>query len=245
MEILYHFERLYRGLSHAFSPSEDTVYVVSGDGNLYSADASSGQQRWKFITGAPVWTTPAVTDDGRLVFIASNNGFVYAIDASTGSQLWNTSVGSQGGSVFLHPSQTALFVTTARDLIYALNTSNGYPLWTFDAGTHNSENYKVARAVLHPSGRTLFFIASASTIYALNLSSGTLQWLYTPPSSPNGVQLSHNGHVLYVACQDGLYALDVRSTMTATWKVSGAHISTSISIFSGGISIPTFLYPHP
>jgi PQQ enzyme repeat len=41
----------------------DTVYVGSGDGNIYALDAASGTLRWKFHTGAsrPVRTTKSPT----------------------------------------------------------------------------------------------------------------------------------------------------------------------------------------
>ena len=46
-----------------------TVYVGSGDHNVYAIDAQSGALRWKFVTGNIVHASPAVADG--IVYIGS------------------------------------------------------------------------------------------------------------------------------------------------------------------------------
>jgi outer membrane protein assembly factor BamB len=59
-----------------------TVYVGSGDSNLYALDASDGSVRWAFPTGGMVLSTPAVWDG--VVYFGSDDGNVYALEATEG-----------------------------------------------------------------------------------------------------------------------------------------------------------------
>lgn len=63
-----------------------TVYVGSGDHNVYAIDASTGALRWKFATGNVVHASPAVADG--TVYIGSWDRYLYALDAHTGALRW-------------------------------------------------------------------------------------------------------------------------------------------------------------
>ncbi|MEO8663160.1 MAG: PQQ-binding-like beta-propeller repeat protein, partial [Bryobacteraceae bacterium] len=65
---------------------QGAVYFGSGDGNVYSLDAASGQLRWKFQTGDVVHASPAFA--GGTVFFGSWDSYFYAVDAETGKQKW-------------------------------------------------------------------------------------------------------------------------------------------------------------
>jgi len=43
------------------------VYVGSDDGNLYAVNAATGAKLWSFATGAPVFSSPALSLDGGTV----------------------------------------------------------------------------------------------------------------------------------------------------------------------------------
>jgi outer membrane protein assembly factor BamB len=57
--------------------SVNMVYVGSDDGCLYAYD-ENGQYKWKFPTGAPISSSPAVDKNGDIYF-GSENGSVYAL----------------------------------------------------------------------------------------------------------------------------------------------------------------------
>ncbi len=69
----------------------DTVYVGSGDGNIYALDAGSGALRWKFQTGNVVHASPAIANG--LVYIGSWDSYFYAIDAKSGQERWRFKTG--------------------------------------------------------------------------------------------------------------------------------------------------------
>jgi len=57
--------------------SGGVVYFGSDDGYLYSVDAETGQEKWKFKTGNCVSSSPAVS--GGVVYFGSDDGYLYAI----------------------------------------------------------------------------------------------------------------------------------------------------------------------
>jgi eukaryotic-like serine/threonine-protein kinase len=64
----------------------DTVYVGSGDHNLYAINLDAGTLKWKFKTGGRVNSSPAVA--GGMVYFGSYDGSFYAVDAATGKVNW-------------------------------------------------------------------------------------------------------------------------------------------------------------
>src|SRR5687767_10779926 len=68
-----------------------TIYIGSGDGNLYAIDANTGAVRWRHATGAAVASTPAAANG--LVFINGNDGRFRAVRANDGRLAWSFASG--------------------------------------------------------------------------------------------------------------------------------------------------------
>src|SRR5689334_22524333 len=62
---------------------DGAVYFGSGDGNLYSLDANSGELRWKFKTGDVVHASPAIVNG--VAFFGSWDSYFYAVDVTNGN----------------------------------------------------------------------------------------------------------------------------------------------------------------
>jgi outer membrane protein assembly factor BamB len=62
------------------------VFTAGSDGYVRALDATSGQVKWGYATGAPIKASPTVWQ-GRL-YVGSGNGCVYALEATTGRLLW-------------------------------------------------------------------------------------------------------------------------------------------------------------
>jgi eukaryotic-like serine/threonine-protein kinase len=60
------------------------VYFGSGDGNVYSIDAATGDLRWKFKTGDVVHASPALADG--VLFFGSWDSYFYAVDVRQGKK---------------------------------------------------------------------------------------------------------------------------------------------------------------
>ena len=62
------------------------LYVTSLDGYLYCVHELTGFERWKYSTGFPITSKPAIV--GEQAFVASEGPMLHAVDAATGKPLW-------------------------------------------------------------------------------------------------------------------------------------------------------------
>jgi outer membrane protein assembly factor BamB len=65
----------------ASSPAvwEQSVYVGSTDGKVYSLSTKRGDLQWRFDTGGPVIASPIVVNE--VVYIGSSDKILYALPA--------------------------------------------------------------------------------------------------------------------------------------------------------------------
>ena len=62
------------------------VYFGSDNGNLYSVNAETGKEEWKFETQGAVRSSPYVT--AGKVYAGSHDGNLYSVNAETGKEDW-------------------------------------------------------------------------------------------------------------------------------------------------------------
>lgn len=117
--------------------AQETVYIGSGDGNVYALDATTGSMRWRFKTGDVVHATPAVASG--VVYIGSWDRYLYALDAATGTLLWkfltgddrkiHNQIGIEGSASVAN----GLVYFGCRDShLYALDARDGALRWKHD-----------------------------------------------------------------------------------------------------------------
>jgi len=97
------------------SPTTGIVLFGADNGRLYAYDYTilSGNQlsmglRWEFVTGASVWSSPAIDPRNLVVYFGSNDKNFYSVDLFTGVELWRFTSGDRfisspvitGGKVF-------------------------------------------------------------------------------------------------------------------------------------------------
>jgi eukaryotic-like serine/threonine-protein kinase len=193
----------------------DSVYFGSGDGNVYSLDANSGAQRWKFRTGDVVHASPAIAD-GRL-YIGSWDSYFYALDAETGKELWRFKTGEDDdihNQVGIQSSATVvngLVYFGCRDSkFYALDAGSGKQRWVFP----NQGSWVITSPVVH-DGIVYFATSDTALFHALDAQTGSpvysIKFHWPVFSSP-----AIAGSTLYLASQDGkLTAIDLNSRQPA------------------------------
>jgi len=72
-----------RSASHGLPPA-----LRSAPGTAPPAPgAQPGEKLWEFQTGAEVYSSPAIGQDGT-VYVGSGDGKVYALNGGTGARLW-------------------------------------------------------------------------------------------------------------------------------------------------------------
>ena len=81
---------VFLGVYSSPAVAAGAVYFGAHDGNLYSLDATSGQERWRLELGDPVITSPAIAEG--VLYIPDNTagtgGILLAVDVDTGQETW-------------------------------------------------------------------------------------------------------------------------------------------------------------
>ncbi len=111
--------------------------------NLFRSDArhsgvysSPGPQRltgvaWRFQTGGPILSSPAVTAD--TVYVGSQDKCLYAVERAAGRQRWRFET---GGAVDSSPAVAGglVFITSWDGRVYAVDAATGHERWRFETG---------------------------------------------------------------------------------------------------------------
>jgi outer membrane protein assembly factor BamB len=188
-----------------------TVYVGSGDGNVYAIDARSGQRVWAFRTGNVVHASPAVVDG--TVYIGSWDTYLYALDAASGRVNWRFKTGedpkisNQTGIQSSAAVVDGVVYFGCRDSkLYAVDAQTGQQKWSFD----NKGSWVVSSPAVR-DGVVYFVTSDSRLLHALDAGTGkpvfSLQLGWFLFSSP-----AIAGDMLYVGSWDGtLTAVDLRT----------------------------------
>mgnify|MGYP002681934134 FL=1 len=73
-------------------PRLNYVYIASTSGDLSALDPHTGDIVWQFHAGAPILTSPALSEDAQTIYLGTEAIEAIAIRASNGSELWRTSL---------------------------------------------------------------------------------------------------------------------------------------------------------
>lgn len=190
---------------------DGTVYVGSGDHNIYALDAATGKLQWKFATGNVVHASPAVADG--VVYVGSWDRYFYALNARSGALVWKFETGDDraiynqvgiAGSAAV--SDGTVYFGCRDSKLYALEARTGRLLWKHDE--HGS--WVISSPAV--DGDTIYYTTSDERKFkALDAQTGNERF-----AVPYGAfAFSSPGladRIAYFGTFDGrLYAVDTRS----------------------------------
>jgi outer membrane protein assembly factor BamB len=203
----------------------DTVYVGSGDGNIYTLDAGSGTLRWKFRTGNVVHASPAIANG--LVYIGSWDSYFYAIDAKSGQERWRfktgedheiaNQVGIQSSAVI---ADGVVYFGCRDSNLYALDAVSGAKKWAY-----STKGSWVISTPIAKDGTLYFATSDSGLLHAVDAKTGVLKYSLSfhhwPMFSPPAIA----GRNLYIGSHAGtLLAIDLDKHATSwTFSTDGAN----------------------
>jgi eukaryotic-like serine/threonine-protein kinase len=219
-----------------------TVYVGSGDHNVYAIDAQTGALRWKFVTGNVVHASPAVA--GGIVYIGSWDRYLYALDARTGAVRWKFQTGDDrqiynqvgiAGSAAV--AGTTVYFGSRDSHFYALDAKTGSLRWKRDE--------KGSWVIGSPAvvGSTVLYTTSDERkFFAVDAATGNVKFS-VPYGAFSYSSPSVAGNVAYYGSFDGrVYGVDVASgkvvarfSTDASTRGLPSHLDTS-----GNLDMSTF-----
>ena len=205
--------------------AEDTVYVGSGDGNVYALDPASGALRWKFHTGDVVHASPAIANG--LVYIGSWDSFFYAIDAKSGKERWRFKTGEDhkiANQVGIQSSATIangmVFFGCRDSNLYALDAASGAKKWAYST----KGSWVISTPIVKDG--TLYFATSDSGLFdALDAYTGELKYSLSFHHWPMFSSPAIAGRNLYIGSHAGtMISIDLDKHATAwTFSTDGAN----------------------
>lgn len=171
-----------------------TVYVGSRDFSFYAIDALSGQRKWAYATGGPIFKEARI--HANVVIVVSDDGLLYGLDAQTGEKRWevdtvpvSNKTGKrpptlpiiQDGTVYVTNWPVHRVPTPRVSFIHAIDPSSGRVKWTNEVeGNHpTSPIYAEGLIVFSTTEDTLSRKSEDSTavaFYAIDAASGRVKW---------------------------------------------------------------------
>ena len=189
----------------------------SGSGNyLFSVSVITilGTQKWTFLTGNQVNSSPAIGSDGT-IYVGSNDGKLYAFN-SDGTQKWSLSLGEavesspaigSDGTIYVGVSD----VSTWNGKVCAVNPS-GSKKWEFLISA------QVCSSPAIDSAGTVYVGAEDNNLYAIN-PDGTQKWAFSTGNIVTGSPAIGSDGTIYVGSSDFyFYAINMDGTMK--WQVN-------------------------
>jgi eukaryotic-like serine/threonine-protein kinase len=211
--------------------------LLLADSPMYRADAAHtglynaagvpkfSRVRWKFKTGAAVYSSPAIVNG--VLYVGSNDHFLYAINLSDGSLKWKVETATRitsspaviGGTVYLG-NYSGRF--------YAFDAETGKVKWKFETAgerrftaTHLHGSLPAAESMPDPfdcylSSPTVwdgkvYFGSGDGNVYALDAGTGALAWKFKTGDVVHASPAIVDG-LLYIGSWDSyFYALDART----------------------------------
>jgi outer membrane protein assembly factor BamB len=208
----------------------DAAYFVSTDRHAYAvAVAPAPHLLWKYPTGAPLRTAPALDPAGPAVYVAGADRRLHAIDRQTGTSLWTLDLDDVPGS----PAaiRDLLVVGTASGTVAAVEPATRKIRWLFKAG---------GAVTAAPVGAGDFVLAGAAdgVLYVLNIRDGSKVWSYQTGAALTG-SATVAGDRVYLGSRDkNLYALALANgQLRWTFSRAGGPITAAPLVHDGVVYV--------
>ena len=193
-----------------------TVYIGSGDGNVYALNAATGALDWSYTTGGPVDSSPAVASG--TVYVVSEDGNVYALSAAAGALDWSYATGGPGDS---SPAVAdGLVYIGTSEHVDALSAATGAAAWTYDL------SFSASLSCAAVANGVVYIGDNEQNMYALKAATGAVAWDATSAGGRSSPAVA-NGLVYITAGQD-VEALNA-ATGAVDWAYNAGIFNSSSS----------------
>lgn len=188
----------------AVAVANNSVYVASVDGTLFSVATTDGSIEWRFETDTPLTypSAPAIAD-GTVYFSSRDedgNARLFAIDAQSGSQEWVSNGQLSGG-----PAVTSNVIYSSgpyeNDSLVAVNKNRGTTEW-------EASEPGAGFDIIYADGHC--YTGGIDGAYCFDAKSGETQWTFRTGKITSLPMAIANGDAYFVngdANGDTLYAL--------------------------------------
>src|ERR1043166_3162544 len=182
---------------------------------------------WKFKTGAPVKSSPAIVKDR--VFIGSNDGNVYALDLANGAKVWAFKTGAAVESSPL-VLENKVFIGSADSALYALDATSGKLAWTNKYET--GDKILGAPNWVKSDGKTQVLVGSYDfKLHCVEADTGKSLWTFESGNYINGSPALADGQAVFGGCDGLLHLISLSDGKQNKDPVeAGAYVAGSVAV---------------
>jgi len=193
------------------------VVMVLVDSSTTEAQQEEGTEKWTFLTGGSVASSPAIGKDGA-AYVGSLDGSLYAINPDgtqkwafpTGGRVISSSAIGEDGTIYVGPQDGGLSAISP----------DGVRKWAFPAGHH-----VVSSAAIGKDG-TVYVGSLDGSLYAIN-PDGTQRWAFPTGNYVDSSPAIGQDGTVYVGSLDGsLYAINPDGTQKWAFQTGGGVFSS-------------------
>jgi outer membrane protein assembly factor BamB len=198
--------------------------VNSSETDLSPATVPNLTLKWSYMTGASVWSSPAVADG--IVYIGSDDRSVYALDADTGAVVWSKQT---RGKVRSPPAvvKGVVYVGSEDHKVYALNATSGQTVW------RTALNGEIELSSPLVANDMVYVGSLDGHLYALDQATGAIVWK-TKLWAVRG-SAAFAGDTIYVGSyKSKVFALNADTGATVWTYATGARVRNTPTL-SGGL----------
>jgi tetratricopeptide (TPR) repeat protein len=206
--------------------TDDAAYFASTDRQAYAvAMGPTPHLLWKYPTGAPLRTAPALDPAGPAVYVTGADRRLHAIDRQTGTALWTLDLDDVPGTPTV--IRDLLVVGTASGTLVAIETATRKIRWLFKAGG------AVTAAPVN-AGDLVLAGAADGVLYVLNVRDGSKVWSYQTGAALTGSATVTGDQVLVGSRDKNLYALALKNgQLRWTFSRAGGPITAAPLVHAG------------
>ena len=151
--------------------TDDSVYTVSADGNVYVLDNRTGVERWKYSSKDQQWnvySSPAVING--MVYLTSLSGNLFALDSAT-RQAKSVFKSKEKKDMLSAPAfdNDLVYIASERGVLHAVDLQTCQEKWNFKA-----------KGRLHTpivANGSAYFRTEEGNLYAIDTKTGQQEWM--------------------------------------------------------------------
>jgi len=183
-------DQLSGGTFYQSKPTAADGKLVFGtpSGFLYSLDAESGEENWKFEMGAAISVGPAIAKGKIYAGQQGSERFFYCLDANTGDLVWKQTI--PGGWVWGSAAvdEGLVYVPTVSGYALCLDGETGHIVWMYPTA-------KSVPAEPAIDGDLVYFGSWSHALYAFNKYTGEVVWKENGIGLDSGTLIAQDGKI--------------------------------------------------
>lgn len=184
--------------------AEGKLVFGTPSGFLFSVDAETGEENWKFEMGGAISVGAALADGKVYAGQQGNERFFYCLDAATGELIWKQTL--PGGWVWGSAAvdDGLVYIPTVSGYAVCLDGETGNIIWMYPTA-------KSVPAEPAIDGDLVYFGSWSHSLYAFNKKTGELVWKENGIGLDSGTLIAEDGKIYLPSASNIFNSFDAKT----------------------------------